>query len=810
VQFDLIRSLADDLTYAVRRLAAAPAFTLTAVAILALGIGVNAAFFSVVNSVVLQGYAIPNIDTLVSITTVTNHGVDANRGITEARFRILEDRGARALTGSFMVRNLRAAATVGGSTQLVMAEAASGNYFRALGIRPAVGRLLGPLDDIPGVGGTAVISHRLWLRGYGGDPAVVGQTIRLSGIPLTVVGVTPTDFVGTTIPNLITTDVWLSLESAGHLAAASSGEVVGRAFARLAPGVTRDQADAEVRAVTRGVDPDRPDIFLAVIAAERALAPRQMVILQAAGSLALIVLAGLVLSIACANLGTLLLSRASNRATEVAVRMAIGAEPRRIFQMQFVETTILAVFGAGTALVVSGALMQLLGQVELPELQGVVVRLGARPDLRVFGYATLITIGTAVLIGLAPAARVANTQPLRVWSSAGGSGGVTPRISRRQARLIAFQIAVSSALVITTALLVRNITLKTEAMSISDSDHLILGHVDPRMQQVPDEEWPELARDLLLAAASIPGITAAGLSDVLPSAASITRVRRDDGPDTSSVLESRALTVSPHLFGAMRTPLLRGRTFSNDDSIGRPGVAVVSDSLAATLWPDEDPIGRQLSVTAWGTVEVVGVVASESPGRSPRERHVIYRPLSQAPAQPFVLMVRTAGDAPAMFESFKVAMSQRVPSVALFDLAAGSAALGPWLLGMKMMARLLAAVGLLGFLIAVVGLYGVMVYTVSQRSREFGICRALGASNWRLQAAVLKEASQMLLRGIAWGVLSVLLLARLTVGRFNGFVAFDLLTFVGVPMLLLAVGLGAAWLPARRASRVDAALCFRP
>ena len=371
-----------------------------------------------------------------------------------------------------------------------------------------------------------------------------------------------------------------------------------------------------------------------------------------------------------------------------------------------------------------------------------------------------------------------------------------------------FQIAVSSALLITTGLLVRNITLRTEAISIADSDHLILGHLDPRMQQVPDEDWPELAEALLVAAAGIPGVTSAGLTDVLPSGASLTRVRRDDGPDSGSVLlQSRALTVSPQFFSAMRTTLVRGRLFSGDDSLGRPGVAVVSDSLAVELWPGEDPLGRRLRVTAWGNVDVVGVVRSESPGRDRRGRHFIYRPISQAAVQPFVLIVRTAGDAPAMFDSFKAAMSQRVPSVALFDMAAGSAALGPWVLGMKMMARLLAGLGTLGFVIAVVGLYGLMVYTVSERMREFGIRRALGASQWRLQTGVLGEACRMLVWGIAFGVLSVLLLAAFV--GVNGFVTFDPLTFVGVPLLLLAVGLGAAWLPTRRASRAAAALCFR-
>lgn len=805
----LINSLQADAAYAVRRLKDAPAFTLAATAILALGIGVNTAFFSVVNAVVLEGYAVHSIETLVSITTVTENGINPNRGITQTRFQALEDSDVRTLTGLFMVRNIRGAVTAGDATEVVIAEAASGHYFPALRVRAVLGRVLGPQDDSLESGRTAVISHRLWRRAYGSDPAVIGRSIRLSGVPLTIVGVAPADFAGTTMPNLITTDVWLSLSAAGRLALGSDGELIGRAFARLAPGVAREQADAEVRSLSTRIDAARPDVYLAVIAAAKALAPSQMVTLQSIASVALIVLAGLVLLIACANLSTLLLARASRRATEVGVRIAIGASHGRIFQMQFVETAILAAGGAGIALLVAMGSMQLLGQIQLPELQGVVIRLGARPDLRVLAYSILITLGTMFLIGLAPASRVAHIEPARLWTSAGGTGGVT-RHGRRQAGLVCFQIAVSTFLLVAAGLVVHHINQKAAAIATSDPDHLILAHLDPRMQNIPDAAWPRVAGNLLIAAASTPGVTVAALSTSLPSSAPMATVQRVDSPHGQVVsLNSLALSVSPQFFSAMRIAVLRGRKFPDADSIEHPGVVVVNDALAAKLWPEEDPIGKRLRVTEWGSVEVVGVVGSELSSRDLRDRYFVYRPATQAPLQPLVLIVRTAVDARSIVESFKVLMREREPSVSLFDVAAGRVAIGRWAFGMTLIARLLSVVGMLGLVIAVVGLYGVTAYTVSERTQEFGIRRALGASNWHLQTSIVMEAGRTVGWGVAYGVTSAVLLAGFVGARVDGFVALDPLTLVAVSALICSVCMGAAWLAARRASGVEAIVSVR-
>lgn len=802
-----VDSLMRDVRYATRRLIAAPIFTGIAITTLALGVGVNTAFFSVINGVIFRPLPIAHADRLVSLAATDEGVVDNNRGLDELRLGRLVERGPKLVRDVFTVRNFQTALDIGGPASLVMGEAVSGNYFSALGLRPIAGRLLVPADDLAGANGPAVLSARVWTRDFGRDPAVVGRVVGLSGLRLTVVGIAPEGFTGMTIPNILSADVWAPQNSLRPLIETVNNPRGGlhfRVFARLADDATVVRADAEIRRLGVGIDPVDAASGTAVVAASQGLLPTQLATLQNLLGLGLVALSSLALFIACANLSSLVLARVSGRTTEIAVRMAIGAERRHLFRMQLVETSLLAGAAGLVGFGMAWGLTRLAGLLPIPEIGGMVMLIDAAPDLRVFFFALIAAGGTAILIGWAPAARIAETDPLRAWTSSGGASGSTPGVAASTRRLIAFQVGASLAMLLVATLFVRSATAATTYDVPVDMNRIAAGRLNLAVQKI-DEAGGQVLFDRVLAA-RVPGVQLVAVTSGVPIAGGgkIEQLRVDG---RLGGLLTHSLIVSPSAFDLLNVQLVRGRGFADTDVDGGQRVAMINDVVAADLWPGKDPVGRRFFLPTAGikdSVVVVGVVAeTDRTALDRRDRRYIFLPLKQNYApQMTVLVSGDAGGAP-MTANLKALIASAIPEAAVFDVKPLSAAIGLGATGLRFAAATIGAVGFLGFVIAMVGLYGTVSFVVSERTREFGIMRALGADARHIQALVLRDAIRMLMFGMIPGLVITFLLAGFLRSWLLGLPPHDAVTFVTVPLVMMIVGVVATLLPARRASRVD-------
>jgi predicted permease len=658
-----------------------------------------------------------------------------------------------------------------------------------------------------------VLSARVWARDFGSDPAVVGRVIGVSGFRLTVVGVAPAGFTGMTAPNIFSADLWAPQNSLVPLLKTpgnARGGLHFRAFARLSDEATISRADAELRRLGAGIDPDHAASGLAAVPASKGLLPVQLARLQAVLGAVLVALSCLVLLIACANLSTLVLARVSGRATEIAVRMAIGAERRHVIQMQMVETSLLAAAAGLAGFAAAWGLARLASWMPIPEIGGMVMRIDATPDPGVFFFALLAAAGAAVLVGWAPAVRASGIDPMRAWSSSGGASGPTPRASQSTARLIAFQVGASLALLLVATLFVRSASAAASYDVDADLAHIAAGHVNLSVQKIPDADGPAIF-DRLLAARTAAGQSIA-LATGVPVAGNgrLERVRVDG---QLSALITHSLVVSPNVFAVLKIQLARGRAFGESDIAGNANVAVVNETLAADLWPGKDPIGRSFSVPSSdinGAVTVVGVVReSDHTAMDRRDRRYMFLPLKQHYSRQItVLVAGDAGDAEPG-ANLKAVVASAAPEIAVFDVKPLSSLIGLAVTGSRFAAATIGAVGLLGFVIAMVGLYGTVSFTVGERTREFGIMRALGADARHIRAIVLRDAFRMLMLGMIPGLVITFLLAGFLRSWLLGLPPHDLVTFVLVPLAMLIVGCLAAMAPARRASRVDPTQAIR-
>lgn len=800
-------SLARDVRYACRRLIAAPLFTGVAIGTLALGVGVNTAFFSVINGVIFRPLQVAHADRLVNIAATDGGAIELNRGLDELRLGRLVERKPQLVRDFFTVNNFQTAYDAGGAASLVMGEAVSGNYFQALGLRPLAGRLLTAADDLAGASGPVVLSARVWARDFGRDPAVVGRVIGVSGLRLTVVGVAPDGFTGMTAPNIFSADLWAPqnslvplLQSPGN----TRGGLHFRAFGRLSDGATISRADAEMRRLGSGIDPVDGASGLAVVAASKGLLPVQLATLQAVLGAVLVALSSLVLLIACANLSSLVLARVSGRLTEIAVRMAIGAERRHLIQMQLVETSLLAAAAGFVGFAVAWGLTRLAGLIPIPELGGMVMRIDAAPDLGVFFFAFVAAAGAAVLVGWTPAVRASETDPLRAWSSSGGTSGPTPRASRSTTRLIAFQVGASLAMLLVATLFVRSATAAAAYDVDLDLARITAGHINLAVQKVSDANGPVVFDRLL--AANAAGGPAIALSSGVPIAGNgrLEKVRVEG--QLSGVI-THSLVVSPNAFEILGIQVALGRVFTDADAAGSAHVVIVNETLAADLWPGKNPLGRSLNVPTSamkGAVTVVGVVKeTDHTAMDGRDRRYMFLPLKQNYTPQMTIMVAGDGGEAALAARLKAIVASATPEVAVFDVKPLSALIRLAVTGSRFAAAIIGAVGFLGFVIAMVGLYGSVSFVVGERTREFGIMRALGADGRTIRALVLRDAIRMLMFGMIPGVAITFLLAGFLRSWLLGLPPHDPVTFIAVPLVMLAVGCVAALIPARRASRVD-------
>ncbi|HUL71638.1 MAG TPA: ABC transporter permease [Vicinamibacterales bacterium] len=797
-----------DLRYGARRLLRAPLFSSVSVLVLSLGIGVNAAFFGVVNGAIFKPVNVPNQQRLVNITATENGAISTNVGFTARRFERLEERHPRSVRRMFRVGHFQVVLFQGGSASPVMGEGVSGDYFTALGIRPLMGRLLTAADDAAGTGGPVVISARAWRRYFAADPGVVGRAIRLSGEPATIAGVADDGFTGLTAPNLIGADIWVPWSAADSFLPKYRDGALFLVFAELQSGTTLRDADSEMRLLGSGIEPGR-DLGLAAVPAMTAVLPTQLAAAQAALGAVLLAVSGLVLLAACANVSGLLLARAVDRRREVAVRVALGASRPQIFRMQLAEAALLTAAAGSVGYGLFVLVSKSASTVATPEFGGLVASVDLTPDLRVFLFALLVACVTVFLAGLAPAARMAETSPLEAWANSGGGSSVTPRTTRARTRLVALQMAVSVMLLVVAVLFVRSASAAGRETLVARDLNVVVGRLDLRMQKIAPPEWPAVA-DRLLDAAISRGQPLTALSSGVPASSDGAWVTLSE-IGAEARLVGRSLTVSPSFFRVIGAPLVNGREFTEQDAAGSPAVAMVNDVAAADLFPNLGAVGRQIRLSSSNgpVVTIVGVVHTSGASEGDRRnRRFVFLPLAQNPIARLVIVQRaSAGDASARGLMSVVAAAS--PELAVFDIKPLSDYLSPTASTFQYGARVLSAAGFLGFVIALVGLYGAVTYAVIARAREFGIMRALGADERHIRWIVLRDALRLLAFGTGPGLLAALVIGLVVGSWLSGVAPYDPVTFATVPGAMAVVSVLACLIPARRACRIDPVQAIR-
>jgi predicted permease len=817
--------LLQDLRYATRMLRRRPGFTAVAVLTLALGIGANTAVFSIVNAVLLRPPPYAQPERLVKIW-----GRYSKEGIPQNWISEPEWWDMREALRSFS--SMAAYATGGGANLTrdgsqplrVTTTVATAGLFPLLGVQPLLGRVFTAEDDQPGRDRVVVLDYGFWTSQLAGDRSAVGRTIQLNGQAYTVIGVLPRGFAFGGDAEL-----WLPL-GLDRAKPNGRGSHYLEVIARLAPGVSLAQAGAELdgfvgRMATqypRNYGPDTGfGMFLRPLGEE--------VVGDVRAALIVVFTAvAIVLLMACINLANLLLARSSARSREMGVRAALGAGRLRLVRQLVTESVLVAIVGGACGVLLAlwgtGALAAVTQKV-LPATSPIAV------DGRVLAYAAGVSILTGILFGLAPAWQLSSPHIYEALKDAARESSAAYG-HRLRSVLVVAEIAVALVLLVAAGLMVRSLQHLLDVSPGFQPQHLLTARVSLPASAYKDEEATSVFyRDLVRRLAALPGVQAAGITSLLPmsgnSSSGSTFVQQTPiaglpvfDPFKAPYLEADQRGVTPDFFKAMRIALVRGRFFTAADTATAPPVAIVDEDFARRLWPGRDPIGQQIATGAvpnsnppaplWRTVVgVVGHVKNDSLDREGREQ--VYVPDGQRGFRMgnAYLALRAAVDPTALAAMVRRQVHALDPSLPVFEVRTMDDRLAESVAPRRFNMLLLVGFGVLALALAVVGTYGVIAYSVSQRTQEIGIRMALGATGRDVLGMVLAGALRLAAIGVAIGVLLAAAATRLLSSLLFGVRTTDPVTFGATAAILLAAAVTAAYLPARRATRVDPMAALR-
>jgi predicted permease len=816
----VVETLWQDARYGLRLLRRSPLFTLTAALSLAIGIGANTTIFSAASALLLRplpGLAEPG--RLVDIGRTQN-----GKDFDNSSYPNYRDVRARVTTLSdvYAMKFEPQAMGLGGTdgAERIYGAIVSGNYFAVLGTRPHLGRLLMDADDegAPGSHPVIVLSYELWQRRFGGSPSVVGQSVALNGNAFSVVGVAPQGFQGTTV---IRNDAWVPISamplatprrSASMLTSRESVWLI--MGGRLKPGVTVAQAKAELVAIGAGLEREFPteNRGKGLTAVASAMIPGHIDVF--AGFLGLLMaIVGLVLLIACVNLSGMMLARAAGRRREIAVRLAIGASRWRLARQLLTETAVL--FAGGCAMGV--LLSRWLGALLMSLLPTLPVPLGVDmpTDYRVLAFAILISFGTAVVSGLAPALQ-ASSPDLVPALKAEGLGSAGGRLRLRSAFLIG-QVAMSLLLVLTAGLFMRALGHATSIDPGFSQANVDVVMLDLSLAHYDETTGPGFAQELLARAVARPGVRSAALVVDLPldggrmgfGAVRTPGLRHGDNDEVPTDWN----VVSPGAFKTLELKLVRGRDFTGADTATAPRVAIVNEAFARAAWGSPDALGRTVEANdalggAWQAVTIVGVAAdAQLIALGNRAEPYIYVPFAQRYVPRVSLVVKTAGgSAIPQMRSLVREINPNLPVAQALPLSEVTA-IG--LIPQRIAAAVAGSLGLVGLLLAGIGIYGVASYNVTRRVREIGIRVALGADGGSVLRLVIRQGITLTVIGVAIGLAVGGIVSQVLRSLLFGTSPLDPAVFAGAALAFGVVSLAASYLPARRATRVDPMVALR-
>ncbi len=791
-----------------------PAFTLVAVLSLAIGIGVNAAMFSLADALLLRPLSVSRPGEVVSVESKTPsepHGDLSYRDYLDFRDRSKSFAGLVAFTTSTFGFSARP----DDLPQMKMGMLVSGNLFRVMGVEPELGRGFRPEEyQTQGRDAVVVLGHDFWEKQLGADRSIIGRKVRLNGIEFTVIGVAPERFTG--MDQYFRPTMYLPLMMGPRLAANPENNMLEKrddrgltVKGRLAPGVSMAQAQAELAGIAKGLEQTYPatnrDQGVAVrteLQARIESSPPDAALVAM-----LMALAGLVLLVACANLASLLLSRARARSREIAIRLAVGAGRLRLIRQLLAESLAIALAGGVVSLFLASAGAAFLNRIQIPTDLPIVF--SVQVDERVMWFSLAISLISAALFGLVPALQASRTNLVPVLKAGDADSSGKQRLWGRNALVVA-QVALSLVLMVVAAMLFRGFRSELMGGPGFRTDHLLMMSFDPTLVRYSEAQTQQFYKQLSERARSTPGVQSAALTNVIPMAPmqhqeTIVPEGYQLPKDRNSV-SIYADTVDERFFDTMAVPIGRGRGFRESDTAAAPPVAVVNQVLAEHYWPNRDPIGKRFRLTdshgPW--VEIVGVAKTAKYlwiAEPPTE--FLYLPLAQHPQTHMTLVAQSAGDAAGLVAPLRETVRGLDANQPVYDVRTMADFYRMRAVSVPtMIIETVGAMGLIGLLLAMVGLYGLMAYSVARRTREIGIRMAIGADRASVVRMVLRQGLTLALTGLAIGLVASFA-AESAVNAVFSSTGRDPLAYLLVAPALLAVIMLAAWIPAHRASLVD-------
>jgi len=812
-----MQTLWQDIRFSIRMLRKSPGFTLIAILTLALGIGANTAIFSLANVFLFRPLPVKDADRLAVIGVQSSAKSDPER-VSYLDFLDYKQQSTVFTDMTAYNLDLIGLGTGGRADRVITAEVQS-NFFTMLGIQPAVGRLINPGEgDQPRSASVVVLGYSYWQKRFAGDPSVVGRSVSFDGHPATIIGVVEKQFHGPYA--IVEMDLYapggmngIGTNSTNFFTDRADGELL--VFGTLKPGVTPQQAQVALQVITQRLSEQylrTNQGHVARVFPERIARPEP----SAADFLPLIatiflVLVGLVLMLACINVANLLLARSSSRQKEIAIRSSMGASRIRLIRQMLTESILLATAGGA-----SGAL---LGRWVCSALENVrplgdfPLRFGFNFDWRVFGYVAGIAAASGILAGLAPALRTSRSN-LNETLREGGRGLIGEGGRRHALRntLVIAQVAGSIVVLVAAGLFFRSLT-RAESIDLGYDPHNLLNvGINPELQNYDRPRSEAFFRELLRRAKSLPGVESATIAYSVPLGYY--------GQGGSIYVEGQILDpsnhgynggyniVDPAYFSTMRIPMVAGRAFTDADTESSQLVAIVNQSMAKTLWPNQDPIGHKFSYKSekGPFVTVIGIARNARVSDLLHEpTNFFYVPQAQEYNASHVLQLRTTVPPESLINAVESEIQQLDPNLPAFDVMTMDRSLmgGNGFFIFKMGAAMAGTLGALGLLLAVVGVYGVVSYNAARRTHEIGVRMALGAQPGNVFSLVLSQAAMLVGAGIAIGLAAALAVTKFLSGFLVGVSSYDPVTFATVAILLVVSAFIACYIPAHRAMRVD-------
>lgn len=816
---NFVEDLWRDLRYAVRTMRKSPLFVVFVVLTLALGIGANTTVFTVINTLILNPLPVPDSAGLVSLDAAKTKRRSQSSAPMPLSYADLKDYRAknavfRTLAGYSSPRGMTWQANSG--SRSIFTELVTGNYFSTLELTPFKGRFFLPEEDsTPGAHAVAVMSYGAWQARFGGAPDIIGKTLRLNGVVFTLIGVGPPQFIGVNamfgpdlwIPAAMTEQLW---PNEMHNVFTDRGKELFQGLGRLKPGTTRAQAQANIATIASDLAREYPATNEGRTATIRPIrdvlfgsnsASSTPILFASAG---LLIVVAIVLLIACSNVANLLLARSTGRQQEMAIRLAMGANRRRLMRQLLTESVLLGILSGAVGLSMAYAGLHLLFGV-LPSSSNFVT---PKIDVTVFGFVLFISLATGLLFGTVPALKASRVSLAETLKEEARTMGRSRRKVTLANALLVGQVAFSFLLLVIATLFLRSIGRAYSIDPGFQTTHLAVFMTNPGQAGYDEPKAKAFYKEVRERVAGLPGVESASWASNLPLWAQPVSGLEVEGRQARSQADTIATiidTVDPNYFETAGVTIDSGRAFTHSDQEKSTPVAIINEKIAHDYWPGGGALGKRIRLPGEKRMrQIVGIAKTANyTNWAEAAQACVYVPSEQNYSDVMTLYVRTQGDPQQILMPVQREVHAAGPQVLIAGIRTGHEIIQGGLFFARTGVALLSVFGLLALALASIGLYGILAYAVNQRKREIGLRMALGAARRSVLGLILKQGMGLVLIGVLIGFIAAELIGRLLSRMLYGVSPSDPISVASAAAVLLAVALLACYLPARRASRVD-------